>query len=196
MAKGTKSKSTFPTNVSDLTVDQLMTLIDRKIAGGEVPWPMDVGLTPNPYPPYPWPGPIPPWPPYPCPPIYNTRTAAISDAMPGAMPSQSKSLYKMQMLATAPRQTVSEAKIQDELIDALVSWKPRFAGITKKKKLKDMAASGDGRFDVISAVDLWPFFQSLGLNLHYFHIGSDETLEEAAETIGKLLENIGHVVTS
>lgn len=68
MAKSAKKTNAFPSKVADMSVEQLMATIDRRIASGEVPWPLTFGPKPWPFPnPFPEPpiGPE-PWPPF-CP---------------------------------------------------------------------------------------------------------------------------------
>lgn len=197
MAQKPRKKKSFPSSVGDLTIRQLVTLIDRRIAGGEIPWP----LRPNseegwswqakqfPWP-YPYINPQPhqgsgPWQPNFVEPRFGGHSGAANVAF-----SASPSAYVHTSAA------ISTDLIWSELKSALVEWKPRFGDVTESTKLASMTASGDGRFDILSAVARSAFFNSLGLVLHYFQIGGDETLEDVIETIGRLLEDLGHVVQS
>ncbi len=52
MAKKAKKRTKFPSKVADLSIEQLWEAIDRRVADGEVPWPVAGG-------PAPWPMPLP-----------------------------------------------------------------------------------------------------------------------------------------
>ncbi len=196
MAKKAKKRTAFPSKVADLSIEQLWEAIDRRIASGEVPWPVAGG-------PAPWPMPLPmprppvfpePWPPF-CP-VCGTRNRIPNLEGPASSLAEAQSLMPRLSAVRSGSRTVTSNQIWEELKKALEAWKSRFSDVTQDNKLASMAASGDGRFDVLSAVRRSPFFGSLGLVLHYFQIGGDEDLGDVVETIGKLLEDLGHMVTA
>lgn len=197
MAKKAKKRTDFPSKVTDLSLEQLLDAVDRRIASGEVPWPLVAGPTPWPYPfPYPRPPHVPdPWPPR-CPVCgsgfgYGTTAQQITGAL------DAQSIMPSALAGGRPAtRTVTVKQIWRELKQALVDWKSRYADVEEETELDTMAASGNGRFDVLSAVRRSDFFNSLGLVLHYFQIGGDEDLGDVVETIAKLLGDLGHMVTT
>lgn len=197
MAKSTQTKSAQRTALDGMSMEDLHGLIDSRIAGGEIPWPLNSWGLPWPiWPPFPPFPPVGPLPSPPCPVCGANTHPGLARAMVAAQGFQ-----PMARVAGAPakaegRQTLTTGKIWRELQEALGRWKPRLEGLDKDTELASMSASGGGRFDVLSAVNVSPFFKGLGLFLHYFQIGGDDTLGEVSDTIARLLEDLGHRVTT
>ena len=184
----------FPDGVAEMSIDQLMAAIDRRVAAqaGENPWPTIAGRHLHPFP---WPSPVafPPVSPYSAPPVCPACGGALFPG--GCSAAHPMGGAARRASVGAPNPAVSFRRILEELIAALKAWKVRFATVRKDSRLSDMVSTGNGRFDILSAVARWRFFQDLGLALAYVHIGADETVSDVAETIARLLEDAGHGVT-
>lgn len=206
MTKAPEKKRGFPSSPGEMTFEQLTKFVDQRMTRGEAPWPPRMGPLPWPFPrPYPEPSWVPdPLPPN-CPVCGNgARQFGTTVGAPAMMtaPSAGMMASRLAGLSSGLGQTavagatITDERIWEELKAALASWKNRYVDVTPETKLASMAASGDGRFDILSAIARSPFFAGRGLILHYFQIGGDETLSDVVETIGNLLEDLGYMVVS
>lgn len=92
--------------------------------------------------------------------------------------------------------TIRRKRIASELLEALVDWKPKYAGLTLASTLAGMSPTPNGgKLEVLSAVNHSDYFPPFGLYLHYQDIVADETLEEVVQTLARLLSHRGHIIT-